>query len=110
VNLILAGLAFAGGALLLGRNPSSARPRLDIPGVLLVSSGMFCLVYGLLQCCLAQPGNALPAIADEVRPVDGGAIADKRPRSSRFICARTEHATLRTYRRAVSVQRAAPAR
>ena len=36
VNLIFAGVAFAGGALLLGRHPSSARPRLDIPGVLLV--------------------------------------------------------------------------
>jgi hypothetical protein len=37
VNLIFAGVAFVGGALLLGRQPSSARPRLDIPGVLLVS-------------------------------------------------------------------------
>src|SRR5690348_2350092 len=46
VNLIFAGVAFVGGALLLGRHPSSGRPRLDIPGVLLVSSGMFCLVYG----------------------------------------------------------------
>jgi hypothetical protein len=46
MNLIFAGVAFVGGALLLGRHPSSARPRLDIPGVLLVSSGMFCLVYG----------------------------------------------------------------
>ncbi len=46
VNLIFAGVAFAGGALLLGRHPSSGRPRLDIPGVLLVSSGMFCLVTG----------------------------------------------------------------
>src|SRR2546421_4600767 len=33
VNLIFAGVAFVGGALLLGRHPSSARPRLDIPGV-----------------------------------------------------------------------------
>src|SRR5579864_9216755 len=41
VNLI-----FAGGVLLLGRQPSSARPRLDIPGVLLEAGGMFCLVYG----------------------------------------------------------------
>jgi EmrB/QacA subfamily drug resistance transporter len=47
VNLIFAGLAFAGGALLLARQPSPARPRLDIPGVLLVSGAVFCLVYGL---------------------------------------------------------------
>ncbi|HEV2257079.1 MAG TPA: MFS transporter, partial [Streptosporangiaceae bacterium] len=32
VNLIFAGVAFAGGALLLTRQPSRARPRLDIPG------------------------------------------------------------------------------
>ena len=46
VNLIFAGLALVGGALLLRRQQSSARPRLDIPGVVLVSSAMFCLVYG----------------------------------------------------------------
>jgi predicted MFS family arabinose efflux permease len=47
VNLIFAGLAFVGGALLLERQPpQSSRPKLDIPGVLLVSGGVFCLVYG----------------------------------------------------------------
>jgi EmrB/QacA subfamily drug resistance transporter len=46
VNLIFAGVAFAGGALLLQRQPSPVKPKLDIPGVLLVSSGVFCLVYG----------------------------------------------------------------
>src|SRR6201982_3344431 len=46
VNLIFAGVAFAGGALLLTRQPSRARRRLDIPGALLASGGMFCLVYG----------------------------------------------------------------
>src|SRR5579862_5093226 len=46
VNLIFAGVAFTGGALLLTRQPSPARPRLDIPGVLLEAGGMFCLVYG----------------------------------------------------------------
>ena len=46
VNLIFAGVAFTGGALLLARQPSPAKPRLDIPGVLLVSGGLFCLVYG----------------------------------------------------------------
>src|SRR4029077_21128703 len=44
--LIFAGVAFAGGALLLARQQAPGRPRLDIPGVLLVSSGVFCLVYG----------------------------------------------------------------
>jgi EmrB/QacA subfamily drug resistance transporter len=46
VNLVFAAAAFAGGALLLVRQPSPARPRLDIPGVLLVSGAVFCLVYG----------------------------------------------------------------
>jgi EmrB/QacA subfamily drug resistance transporter len=46
VNLIFAAVAFAGGARLLARQPSPARPRLDIPGVLLVSGALFCLVYG----------------------------------------------------------------
>ena len=46
VNLIFAGVAFTGGALLLQRQPSPVKPRLDIPGVLLVSGAVFCLVYG----------------------------------------------------------------
>jgi EmrB/QacA subfamily drug resistance transporter len=46
VNLIFAGVALTGGALLLKRQPSPVKPRLDVPGVLLVSSGVFCLVYG----------------------------------------------------------------
>jgi EmrB/QacA subfamily drug resistance transporter len=46
VNLIFAGVAFTGGALLLKRQASPVKPRLDVPGALLASGGMFCLVYG----------------------------------------------------------------
>ena len=46
VNLIFAGAAFIGGAILLTRQPSQVKPKLDIPGVLLVSAALFCLVYG----------------------------------------------------------------
>jgi MFS family permease len=46
VNLVFAAVAFAGGALLLGRQPSRIKAQLDIPGVLLVSGALFCLVYG----------------------------------------------------------------
>jgi EmrB/QacA subfamily drug resistance transporter len=46
VNLIFAAVAFTGGVLLLARQTSPVKPRLDIPGVLLVSGGVFCLVYG----------------------------------------------------------------
>jgi EmrB/QacA subfamily drug resistance transporter len=46
INLVFAGIAITGGALLLGRQPKTPGARLDIPGVVAVSSGMFCLVYG----------------------------------------------------------------
>ncbi|MET7303701.1 MFS transporter [Embleya sp. NPDC005575] len=47
VNLILAGAAIVGGVLLLGRHEAAAdRPRLDLPGTLAVSAGLFALVYG----------------------------------------------------------------
>src|SRR5579864_4753128 len=47
VNLLFAGVAFVGAALLLKRQPSPVKPRLDVPGALLVSSAVFCVVYGL---------------------------------------------------------------
>jgi EmrB/QacA subfamily drug resistance transporter len=46
VNLVFAGVAFVGGALVLHRQAAASKARLDIPGVLLSSGGMFCLVYG----------------------------------------------------------------
>src|SRR5579871_4822268 len=46
VNLFFAGAAFIGAAVLLERRPSPVKPKLDIPGVVLVSGALFCLVYG----------------------------------------------------------------
>ena len=46
VNLIFAVLAFTGGLVFLKRGAPANRPKLDIPGVLLVSAGLFGLVYG----------------------------------------------------------------
>ena len=46
VNVVFAGVAFVGGALVLDRRPTPSRPRLDVAGVLLSSAGMFSLVYG----------------------------------------------------------------
>jgi len=46
VNLIFAGLAVTGAVLLLKQQRVRTRTRLDLPGVALVSSSMFCLVYG----------------------------------------------------------------
>jgi hypothetical protein len=46
INLVFAGAAIIGGAVLLRRQPRAPGAQLDILGVILVSSGVFCLVYG----------------------------------------------------------------
>jgi len=46
VNPIIAGVALAGVALLPVGQPSRTRPRLDVTSVLLITGGVFCLVYG----------------------------------------------------------------
>lgn len=46
VNLIFAFVAFAGGLRLLRPGAPPDRPDLDIPGTVVVSAGLFCIVYG----------------------------------------------------------------
>jgi EmrB/QacA subfamily drug resistance transporter len=46
VNLAFAAAAFFGGILLLDRRSSRTKFQLDVPGLLLGSGGLFCLVYG----------------------------------------------------------------
>jgi EmrB/QacA subfamily drug resistance transporter len=46
VNLAFAAVAFLGGILLLDRQTSHTKFQLDVPGLLLGSGGLFCLVYG----------------------------------------------------------------
>ena len=46
VNLVFAVTALTGGLILVRRQQKAPGARLDIPGVALVSGGMFCLVYG----------------------------------------------------------------
>ncbi|MEZ0095125.1 MFS transporter [Streptacidiphilus sp. EB129] len=46
VNLGFAVLAFAGGLVLLTAGRPANRPKLDLPGTVLVSAGLFGLVYG----------------------------------------------------------------
>jgi EmrB/QacA subfamily drug resistance transporter len=46
VNLGFAALAFVGGILLLTRTARDKTATLDVPGTVLVSSGLFCVVYG----------------------------------------------------------------
>jgi len=52
INLFFAGLAVAGGSVLLHRQPRVAGAKLDVPGVLGVSGGVFCLVYGFSNAAL----------------------------------------------------------
>ncbi|MFI6357275.1 MFS transporter [Streptomyces sp. NPDC050743] len=46
VNPTLAVVAFIGGAALLQRTPRDTSAKLDVLGTLLVSAGLFCLVFG----------------------------------------------------------------
>ncbi len=46
VNLLFAGIALVGAAVLLKREPAPGGQRLDLPGAVLVGGAMFCLVYG----------------------------------------------------------------
>lgn len=47
VNLIFAGVAFLGAAALLpGQRHGAHRPKLDLPGTVTASGGLFCIVFG----------------------------------------------------------------
>ncbi|MFF9767883.1 MFS transporter [Streptomyces sp. NPDC014636] len=46
VNVLFAVVAFVGGAALLHRTPRDMSSKLDVPGSLPASIGLFCLVYG----------------------------------------------------------------
>jgi EmrB/QacA subfamily drug resistance transporter len=46
VNLVFAVIAFAGGLVFLRKGAPAQRPKLDLPGTVLVTTGLFGLVYG----------------------------------------------------------------
>src|SRR5947209_9205958 len=46
VNLIIAGVALVGGFLLLTHSRAAERAKLDLPGTVVVTAGLFSLVYG----------------------------------------------------------------
>ncbi|WP_028479790.1 MFS transporter [Nocardia sp. CNY236] len=46
VNLIFAGVALVGAVLLLARHQSGERPKLDFPGTVVATAGLFGIVYG----------------------------------------------------------------
>ncbi|EFC85764.1 MFS transporter [Parafrankia sp. EUN1f] len=49
VNLVFALPVLAGTAVLLPRTARSARPRIDVPGVITVTSGLVAIVYGFAR-------------------------------------------------------------
>jgi len=46
VNVVFATIAVTGALALLHNQAPAVKPRLDIPGVMAVSGGLFSLVYG----------------------------------------------------------------
>jgi EmrB/QacA subfamily drug resistance transporter len=59
VNLIFAAAALIGGSLWLREVASDHRPRLDWPGTITVSAGLFSLVYGFSHAETAGWGDSL---------------------------------------------------
>ena len=59
VNLIFAGITIVGGFILLHHSRESVRPKLDVPGTVIVSAGLFALVYGFSHAESAGWGNSL---------------------------------------------------
>ncbi|MGH3794154.1 MAG: MFS transporter [Pseudonocardiaceae bacterium] len=60
VNLVFAGIAFVGAALLLHRQPQGTqRPQLDVPGALAASAGLFCIVFGFSNAATHSWGSPL---------------------------------------------------
>ncbi|MET0788505.1 MAG: MFS transporter [Cellulomonas sp.] len=60
VNVLIAAFAFVAGTVLLSRTEERHDTRIDVPGVILASTGLFALVFGFSQ---AQPqGWDAPAV------------------------------------------------
>ena len=57
VNLVFATIAITGALTLLHNQAPAVKPRLDIPGVLTVSAGLFSLVYGFSHAQTTSWGN-----------------------------------------------------
>jgi EmrB/QacA subfamily drug resistance transporter len=59
VNLLFAGAGIAGALVLLHNVVPEHRPRIDIPGTLLATGGLFSLVYGFSHASTTSWGNSL---------------------------------------------------
>jgi EmrB/QacA subfamily drug resistance transporter len=63
VNLFFAAAAVIGGLLLLTNPPRSQRPRIDVPGTVLASAGLFAIVFGFSQAQTKSWGNPATLIS-----------------------------------------------
>jgi EmrB/QacA subfamily drug resistance transporter len=59
VNLIFAAVALVGGYLLLEHSKAASRAKLDLPGTVVVSAGLFALVYGFSHADTDGWGNGV---------------------------------------------------
>jgi EmrB/QacA subfamily drug resistance transporter len=57
VNLVFAAIAVTGTIMLVHNSRPDARPRLDLPGTLVVSAGLFALVFGFAHAQTASWGD-----------------------------------------------------
>jgi EmrB/QacA subfamily drug resistance transporter len=57
VNVAIGAVAIAGAAKLLSNNRAANRPRLDLPGAITASTGLFALVYGFSHAETTSWGN-----------------------------------------------------
>jgi EmrB/QacA subfamily drug resistance transporter len=57
VNLAIGAIAIAGAALFLAHSRAAHRPRLDLPGAVTASTGLFALVYGFSHAETTSWGN-----------------------------------------------------
>jgi EmrB/QacA subfamily drug resistance transporter len=63
VNLVFAAVAVVGGLLLLTNPPRGARPRIDVPGVVLASAGLFAIVFGFSEAQTDSWGSPVTLVA-----------------------------------------------
>ncbi len=63
VNLAIGAVAIAGAAVLLSNSRTTARPRLDLPGVFTATAGLFALVYGFSHAETTSWGDAYTVIS-----------------------------------------------
>ncbi len=59
VNVAIGAVAIAGAAKLLSNSRATNRPRLDLPGAITASTGLFSLVYGFSHAETTSWGNTL---------------------------------------------------